>query len=102
MSSWRKSQGGDAALHQLCRPQPDGPVIGSYDGEPIADSVHDIDGRRYRFAGIMPRRSEGSFDLAALGAGEWIVEPGLIYRWDGVKEPQSSAAGLDQPWSQTI
>lgn len=96
----QKPQGGDAAHHQLHLPQPAGPIIGSYAGEPIADSVRDIDGRRYRFAGILPLRREGAWDLTALGPGEWIVGPGLIYRWDGAGAP--APAGAELPWSQMI
>jgi hypothetical protein len=94
-------QDGDAALHRLVEPQPDGPIIGSYAGCAIADAVVDLGGRRYRFAGVMPRRPGGAYDVAALAEGEWIVEPGLIYRWEGVDLPRA-AVRVEQPWSQLI
>ena len=49
----------------------------------------------------MPRRAGGACDVAALAEGEWIVEPGLIYRWDGVDLPRT-AIPVEQPWSQLI
>jgi hypothetical protein len=91
----------DATLHHLVGPQPDGPIIGSYAGSAIPDAVVDLDGRRYRFAGVMPRRPGGAYDVAALAEGEWIVEPGLIDRWEGIDAPRS-AMRAEQPWSQLI
>lgn len=100
MSSALIPQHHDASLHCLCA-RPEGPIIGSYAGAAIAATVVDLEGRRYRFVGVMPHRHDGSYDLAALAEGEWIVEPGLIYRWEGVESP-SPAAQLEQPWSQLI
>lgn len=59
-----------------------GPVVGHLAGAPIRDAVVDEDGRRYRFAGVMPRRATGRYAVEALRPGEWIVEPGLIYLLD--------------------
>ncbi|MFO1057752.1 MAG: hypothetical protein U1E53_12395 [Dongiaceae bacterium] len=101
MSAKNCRPSGDATLHHLDEPQPEGPVIGSYAGAAIAATVVDLKGRRYRFAGVMPRRAEGCYDLGALAEGEWIVEPGLIYRWDGTEESKAAPA-LEQPWSQLI
>jgi hypothetical protein len=66
----------------LHNPAPDGPVLGYYDGKPIASAVIDEFGRRYVYAGVGPRRRDGRIDEASLQRGEWLTESGLIYRWD--------------------
>lgn len=58
----------------------DGPVIGTYMDQPIAEAVIDESGRRYVYAGLAPRRRGGRFDTEALRPGEFILQPGLIYR----------------------
>lgn len=57
----------------------DGSVVGFIDDHPISEAVIDEAGHRYSFAGIAPRRSDGSYDVKSLHEGEWIVEPGLVY-----------------------
>jgi hypothetical protein len=64
----------------LVNPHADGPVLGFYAGQPIAAAVKDYFGRCYTYAGIAPRLGNGRYDVDALGRGEWIVEPGLIYQ----------------------
>src|SRR5689334_2587458 len=81
----------DALLYILIDPRPAGPALGAFQGQPIAAAVIDRDARHYVFAGIMPRTRSGQYDLAALRPGEWIVEPGLIYRRDG-----TSTAAVDR------
>ena len=66
----------------LHNPAPDGPVLGTYGGKPIASAVIDEFGRRYVYAGVSPRRRDGRIDEDALQLGEWMTESGLIYRWD--------------------
>ena len=61
-------------------PQPAGDVIGYFDGLPISDTVVDRTGKRYQFAGVVPRRSDGSLSVESLHFGEWVVEPGLVYQ----------------------
>ena len=63
----------------LVEPHADGPVVGYYAGRPIPAAVVDYFGRRYSYAGVAPRRRSGQYDVEALGPGEWIVEPGLVY-----------------------
>ncbi|HWA80756.1 MAG TPA: hypothetical protein VG848_10670 [Acetobacteraceae bacterium] len=58
----------------------DGPVIGTYMDQPIAEAVIDETGRRYVYAGLVPRGRGGRFDTGALRPGEFILQPGLIYR----------------------
>jgi hypothetical protein len=67
----------------LHNPAPDGPVLGTYGGKPIASAVIDEFGRRYVYAGVSPRRRDGRIDEDALQLGEWVTESGLIYRADG-------------------
>jgi len=66
----------------LVEPRPDGPIIGRYAGHAIAEAVVDYFGRRFTYAGIAPRLRNGRYDVDSLRAGEWIVEPGLIYYAD--------------------
>jgi hypothetical protein len=63
-------------------PSATGPVIGTYAGRPFTAAVVDDLGRRFVFAGIAPRRRDGTFDTDMLSDGEWIVQPGLVYRSD--------------------
>jgi hypothetical protein len=64
----------------LAHPRPAGGGIGSYGGHPIPSAVIDEFGQRYVYVGLAPRRPDGGYDTAALGRGEWIVPPGLVYR----------------------
>ena len=64
----------------LADPQPDGPVVGIYDGHPIAAEIVDASGTRYEYAGVATFRADGAYDVEALRLGEWIVPPGLVYR----------------------
>jgi hypothetical protein len=70
----------------LIEPRPAGPVVGFLAGNPIAEAVVDYFGHRYVYAGVAPRRHNGRYDPDALGRGEWIVEPGLVYR-EGTRRP---------------
>ena len=57
-----------------------GPVIGQYAGTDIVSEIKDEYGRAYVYAGVALRKWNGKFDTACLAAGEFILEPGLIYR----------------------
>jgi hypothetical protein len=50
---------------------------------PIA--VLSIEIRRFSYSGVAPRWRDGSYDTDGVGAGEFIVEPGLLYRRGGGK-----------------
>lgn len=63
----------------LANIQSEGGIIGHFDGKPIAETLVDRNGSRYHFSGVAPRCIDGRFDVESLRAGEWIVEPGLIY-----------------------
>jgi len=60
----------------------EGTVIGHLAGKPIPETVVDASGHRYRFAGVAPRAADGRIDVEGLRTGEWIVQPGLVYRMD--------------------
>lgn len=64
----------------LVEPRADGPLLGYYAGRPIPAAVVDYFGRRYSYAGVAPRGRSGQYNVEALGPGEWIIEPGLVYR----------------------
>jgi hypothetical protein len=63
----------------IIEPRPAGPSIGFFAGAPIAESVIDFFGHRFFYAGLAPRRCDGSYDTDGVGAGEFIAEPGLLY-----------------------
>ncbi|WP_271898467.1 hypothetical protein [Candidatus Phyllobacterium onerii] len=63
----------------LDAPQPEGDIIGYFDGMPISGAVTDRTGKRYEYAAVVPRSSDGSLDVQTLHFGEWVVEPGLKY-----------------------
>ncbi len=69
-----------------------GPVIGRLDGREFSEFVLDEYGRLFAYSGIAPRRSNGQFDDAALKDGEFIVLPGLIYKYRGKAEKRRRAA----------
>ena len=58
----------------------EGPTLGRFAGQPVFEWIRDQWGRRYRFSGVAPRLATGAFNLKLLQQGEWIVEPGLLYR----------------------
>jgi hypothetical protein len=67
--------------------QADGPMLGYCAGQPIWEAIVDGLGRRYVFAGVAVYRNDGGVDVAALGRGEWLLKPGLIYRQDRSEKP---------------
>lgn len=69
----------------LVEPRPAGPMIGVYRDQPISQSITDYFGRSFSYDGVAPRRRDGKYDLDALKAGQFIVEPGLLYCADGRK-----------------
>jgi len=64
----------------IVEPRAEGAVIGYFAGETINECVVDTFGRRFSFVGLASRRRDGRFDVAQLQAGEFIAEPGLVYR----------------------
>lgn len=66
----------------LFNPRPDGPLLGFYQGQPIAEAIVDHFGCRYVYSGIAPRRRDGRYDVESLRKEERLVEPGLVYRKD--------------------
>jgi len=67
-----------------------GTIIGQLAGHPIADTVVDASGLQYHFVGVAPRDRAGRFDVEALRAGEWIVQPGLVYEVDRKATPSKA------------
>jgi len=70
--------------------KPIGPSMGFYTDREIPESVIDEFGRRFVYAGVAPRKCNGAFDVDALAAGEFIVQPA----W-------SIAAWAKTSWRQT-
>ncbi len=63
--------------------KPAGPLIGRFADQEFTEFVRDEFGRLFVYSGVAPRRSNGQFNDDALGPGEFIVRPGLIYRYKG-------------------
>jgi hypothetical protein len=56
-----------------------GEVVAHYLDEPVYQTVIDEFDRRYRYGGLAKRLPNGEFDFKALGRGEFILLPGLVY-----------------------
>jgi hypothetical protein len=80
MSRFALTTGRPVDYFILVEPRADGPLLGYYAGRPIPSAVVDYFGRCYSYVGVAPRRRGGHYDVEALGPGEWIIEPGLVYR----------------------
>lgn len=65
--------------------RPDGAVVAYVADRPVRGAVIDAHGRRYQFAGLARRDSNGRLDVQALRAGEWIVHPNLVYAASGFR-----------------
>ncbi|WP_051334003.1 hypothetical protein [Mesorhizobium sp. WSM3224] len=61
----------------------DSTIVGYLADQPIFATVADSAGTRYRYVGLAARLSDGRYDVQSLSPGEWIVEPGLVYRSQG-------------------
>ncbi len=77
------SQARPPEFSMIVEPHPAGVVIGHFAGKPISEEIVDLFGRRFRFAGVAGFRRDGDVDATGLGVGEFIAEPGLIYRLIG-------------------
>ena len=86
-----------AFVHRRCNradflvvvdPRPEGPILGTFGEHKIASTVVDCFGRRYDYVGIATRLWIGRCDVDALKYGEWLVEPGLVYRLQAAKQPR--------------
>jgi hypothetical protein len=64
-------------LHDV---RPTGRKIGLYSGFEFFESVIDQFGKRFDYVGVAPRKFNGRPDADALGKGEFILRPGLVYR----------------------
>ncbi|HEY1382035.1 MAG TPA: hypothetical protein VGF43_00390 [Dongiaceae bacterium] len=70
----------DDELFILSHVRPEGGVVGHLGELPIPGEVIGEDGQHYVFEGVAMRRPSGRFDVRTLRPGEWIVQPGLVYR----------------------
>jgi hypothetical protein len=70
----------DAAYSMIIEPRREGAVIGYFADEPISERVVDTFGRCFAYIGLASRRRDGKFDADQLKVGEFIAEPGLVYR----------------------
>ncbi len=81
LANTRRAQFIEYSILQNAKPA--GPTIGKLDGNEFSEFVSDEFGRIFVYSGVAPRLSNGRFDDAALKDGEFIVPPGLIYRYRG-------------------
>ena len=70
--------------------RPAGPVIGKLAGKEFFEYVYDEFGRLFVYSGAAPRRLNGEFDDDALKQGEFIVQPGLIYKLRGKAQKKAA------------
>jgi hypothetical protein len=75
---------------RLAFARPAGPVIGIFKGQSVSSAVIDKSGRRYVYSGVISRDCHGRHEGELLGPGEWIIEPGIVYREDNL----SASSGL--------
>lgn len=61
-----------------------GAIAGYLAERPIFATVQDSTGTCYRYVGLAARLPDGRYDVQSLSPGEWIVEPGLIYKSEDV------------------
>lgn len=61
---------------------PLGRPLGRFGEAEFTEAVLDSFGRRLTYVGVAPRTRDGMFDSRALQDREFIVKPGLIYRYD--------------------
>ncbi len=80
MFAHTRSQARPTEYSMIVEPRPEGAVIGYFAGKPISEEVVDLFGRRYRFVGLASFRRDGDIDATGLDVGEFIAEPGLVYR----------------------
>lgn len=64
----------------LSHVRPEGSVVGHLGELPIPARLIGEDGHHYVFEGVAARRPSGRFDVRTLRPGEWIVQPGFVYR----------------------
>lgn len=83
--------------YMIVEPRRAGPTIGYLSGAPITEIVIDLFGRRFAFAGIAPRKRDGRYDTDSFRAGEFVVEPGLLYRMDSIKKVRQKAPKNEAP-----
>ena len=73
----------DACYRKVVDPQHVGPVIGYIADSPISETIVDRFGRAFDYVGAAPRTPDGAYDVESLQLGDFIVEPGLLYRLNG-------------------
>jgi hypothetical protein len=64
-------------LHDV---KPVGRTMGFFADREIPEAVVDQFGRRFDYVGVASRKPNGKLDAEALGPGEFILRPGLVYR----------------------
>ena len=75
---------------RLAWARPAGPVIGVFGGQLVSSAVVDKSGHRYVYAGVISWNRHSRYGAELLGPGEWIVEPGIVYREDNLGTSTSS------------
>ena len=87
-----RNQARPAEYSMIVEPHPEGAVIGYFAGKPISEEIVDLFGRRFSFVGVASFRRDGDVDATSLHVGEFIAEPGLVYRLIGSNSDRPSPA----------
>ena len=87
---------------KLTNARPAGPAVGSFRGQVVSSAIVDASGRRYVYAGVVPRSCNGHYEVDLLGPDESIVEPGLIYRATNQNDSLPWVASLRAQLPQTV
>ena len=76
---------------------PEGQAIGRFGDREFSEFVRDEFGHLLVYCGVAPCRRDGPFYWDALKDGEFIIPPGLIYRYRGreMENFHNRAAGLE-------
>ena len=87
---------------KLTNARPAGPAVGSFRGQVVSSAIVDASGRRYVYAGVVPRSCNGHYEVDLLGPDESIVEPGLIYRATNQNDSLPWVASFRAQLPQTV
>ncbi len=83
----------------IVEPRPAGPTIGYFSEIPFTETVTDLFGRSFRFAGVIPNIPDARDDAELLRPGEFTIKPGLIYRLENFEEVAQSISPEEVPLS---
>ena len=102
MPAFKPDTNRGAEYRKLTEVRPAGPAVCSFRGQVVSSAIVDASGRRYVYAGVVPRSCNGHYEVDLLGPDESIVEPGLIYRATNQNDSLPWVASLRAQLPQTV